>query len=80
MFSGQKIAVGYTFSANRHSSRDRFFQQFRRFTRVAAQTLPLLPPQKVREDRYSTSRLEATYASFVLGVYCELRLDGVIGN
>jgi hypothetical protein len=36
---------------------------------VAAQTLPLLPPYKVREDRYSPSRLEPPYASFVLGVF-----------
>jgi hypothetical protein len=31
--------------------------------------LPLLPPQMVREDRYPTSRLEAPYASFVLGTF-----------
>ena len=36
---------------------------------VAAQTLPLLPPHKVREDRYPTSRLEPPYASFVLGTF-----------
>jgi len=35
--------------------------------------------RKVRDDRYSASCLEASYASFVLGIFCELlRLDGVL--
>ena len=37
--SGQRIAARYTFSANRHFSRDQYFQQFRIFTRVAARLL-----------------------------------------
>jgi hypothetical protein len=32
-----------------------------------------LHPHKVRDDRYSTSCLEATYASFVLGKFSEVR-------
>ena len=39
MFPGQKIAARYTFSANRHFSRDQFFQQFKSFTRVVARLL-----------------------------------------
>jgi hypothetical protein len=38
-FSGQRIAARYTFSANRHFSRDQYFQQFTIFTRVAARSL-----------------------------------------
>jgi len=34
---------------------------------VAAQTLRLLHPHKVRDDHYSASCLEATYMSFALG-------------
>jgi hypothetical protein len=34
---------------------------------VAAQTLRLLHPHKVRDDHYSASCLEATYVSFALG-------------
>jgi hypothetical protein len=37
--SSQRIAARYTFSANRHFSRDQYFQQFRIFTRVAARLL-----------------------------------------
>ena len=51
---------------------------FRIFTRVAAQTLRLLHTHKVRDDRYLTSCLEAIYASFVLGEFCELRNNGVL--
>jgi hypothetical protein len=60
-----------------------FPQHFRRFTRVAARLLHRfygLHPHKVRDDCYSTSRLEATSASFVLGVFRELRRDGVLGS
>jgi CO/xanthine dehydrogenase FAD-binding subunit len=39
-----------------------------------------LHAHKVRDDRYSTSRLEATSASFVLGVFRELRMYGVLGS
>ena len=35
-------------------------------------------PHTVPDDRFSTSRLETTSASFVLGAYCELRIDGVL--
>jgi hypothetical protein len=45
---------------------------------IAAQRLRLLHPHKVRDDRYSTSCLEAIYASFVLSEFCELRHDGVL--
>ena len=40
MFSGQNIAARYTFSANRHIFARSISQQFRRFTRVAAQVGP----------------------------------------
>jgi hypothetical protein len=48
----------------------RISRHFRRFTRVAGRLLhrcDRLHPHKVREDRYSPSRLEPPYASFVLG-------------
>jgi hypothetical protein len=51
--------------------RDHFALVFRRFTRVAAQMLRLLHPHEVRDDCYSSSSLEATYASFVLGDFSE---------
>jgi hypothetical protein len=38
-FSGQRVAARYTFSANRHFSRDQYFQQFTILTRVAARLL-----------------------------------------
>jgi hypothetical protein len=50
----------------------RISRHFRRFTRVAARLLHRcdgLHLHKVREDRYSTSRLEPPYASFVLGAF-----------
>jgi hypothetical protein len=51
--------------------RERFALVFMRFTRVAAQMSRLLHQHKARDDRYSSSCLEATYASFVLGVFSE---------
>jgi hypothetical protein len=54
-----------------------FSQGFRRFTRVAARLLHRgyrLHPHKVRDDRYSTSRLAATSSSFVFGEFSEVRL------
>jgi hypothetical protein len=47
---------------------------------VAAQRLPLASAQrhKVRDDRYSASRLAASSSSFVFGEFCELRVDGVL--
>jgi hypothetical protein len=53
-----------------------FSQGFRRFTRVAARLLHRgyrLHPHKVRDDRYSTSRLAATSSSFVFGEFSEDR-------
>src|SRR5215218_2228127 len=58
-----QIAVFLDRSSSRH---------FRRFTRVAARLLHRcdgLHPHKVRDDRYSPSRLEPPYASFVLGAF-----------
>jgi hypothetical protein len=37
-----------------------------------------LHSHKVPDDRHSTSHLEATSASFVLGVFGELRMNGVL--
>jgi hypothetical protein len=47
---------------------------------VAARTLRLLHPHKVRDDRYLASCLEATYVSFALGEFRELRQYGVLGS
>ena len=61
--------------------REHFAPVFRRFTRVAARLLHRgygLHPHKVRDDRYSTSHLEITSASFVLGVFCKPRMNGVL--
>jgi hypothetical protein len=43
---------------------------------VAARTLRLLHPHKVRDDRYLASCLEAAYVSFALGEFRGLRLNG----
>jgi hypothetical protein len=51
--------------------REQFALVFRRFTQVAAQISRLLHQHKVQDDRHSSSCLEATYASFVLGVFSE---------
>jgi hypothetical protein len=40
----------------------------------------MLASAQSQDDRYSTSHLEATSASFVLGVFCELRMNGVPGS
>lgn len=52
--------------------RDHFAPVFRRFSRVDARLLHRccgLHPHSVRDDRYSTSRLEPPHASFVLGAF-----------
>jgi hypothetical protein len=46
---------------------------------VAARTLRLLHPHKVRDDRYLASCLEATYVIFALGKFCEARQISGVG-